>query len=202
MAQHNIFVGGDATKNYGQAMFPSVPADVPIADHKMPSTGGLQRDLDFVNSRALSHYAANTKFATGDLLNAILIPRFSIISAVFLEVVRPGPTGLTASLLLTEEVNGVVVATPAEGACVVVPAGYKLDEANNKNSQELHFPDSATAFVKAAGFFQAVKGVWGTDDNSQYLQVKLAGVPADGKLGDLHLRIVVMITDFNRYGQF
>jgi hypothetical protein len=203
MSSHNIFVGGAATQNYGQAMFPSAPANVPIADHKMPSTGGLQRDLDFVNSRALSHYARTHKFANGDILNAILLPRFSLVHAIFVEVVNPGATGLTCSILLTEEANGVVDNdNVAEGTCVVVAPGYKLDEPSNLESQSMYLPASDTAFAKTTGFFAATAGVWGTDDDSQYLQVKLAGVPADGSLGDLHLRIVVMVTDFNRYGQF
>lgn len=208
---HNLFVGGDGYHNNDSGMFPSKPANVSFAAHKQGGgSGGLQRDLNFgsgINTTtpldpALNFYMRSHVIASGDIINAILLPTDCLLEAVSVEVINPGPAGLTCGITITNLAGGAIAYDEANavaaGPIVVLAPGLALDAA----SRALLVPSSATAFtpVVPVGFSASGDLVFGAD--SQYLQISLAGVPADGQLGDLQLRITPLLREYSRYGQY
>lgn len=212
---HNLFVGGASTRNFNSAMFPATPDNVTLAAHKQGGgAGGLQRSLNFGLAAqssnpldpALNYYMREHVMGNGDIINAILIPIRSLIEAVAVEVVAPGPTGLSCGIYITtggaiayDEANAV---TP--GSVIVVPPGLALDA----TSSNVYFPTSATAFAAVAPMGFEAAGAIRTAEASQYLQLLLAGVPAvssngqTNQLGDLQLRITPILREYAGYGQY
>lgn len=208
---HNLFVGGAATRNFGSAMFPGVPENVTLAAHKQGGgAGGLQRSLNFGLAAqsanpldpALNYYAREHAFANGDIINAILLPINSLIEAVAVEVVAPGPTGLTCGMNITNGAGGAIAydaaGAVAAGAVVVQAPGFALDAV----ASTVFVPTTAILFAAVADMGFEAAGLIRTGKVSQYLQIVLAGVPASGQLGDLQLRITPILREYAGYGQY
>lgn len=208
---HNLFVGGASTRNFNSAMFPAVPADVTLAAHKQGGgAGGLQRSLTFGLAAqssnplgpGLNYYMREHVMGNGDIINAILLPINSFIEAVALEVVSPGPAGLSCGIYITNGAGGAIAYDEANavtpGAIVVHAPGVPLDAV----SASVHFPVSAVAFAPVATMGFAAAGAIVTGKASQYLQLLLAGVPANGQLGDLQLNITPILREYAGYGQY
>ena len=208
---HNLFVGGDGYHNNDSGMYPSKPANVPFAAHKQGGgSGGLQRDLNFgsgINTTtpldpALNFYMRTHVLATGDIINAILLPTNCLLEAVSIEVVNPGPTGLSCGVYITNAAGGAIAYdaanTVAAGAIVVKAPGLALDAV----SAGLYVPTTAILFAQVAVMGFEGGGAIVTGGDSQYLQLLLAGVPANGQLGDLQLRITPVLREYSRFGQY
>lgn len=214
---HNLFVGGASTRNFNSAMFPATPADVTLAAHKQGGgAGGLQRSLNFGLAAqssnpldpALNYYMRDHVFGNGDIINAILLPISSFIEAVAVEVVAPGPTGLTCGMYITNGAGGAVAYDAANavtaGAIVLAAPGVALDAV----SSSVFVPTSAIAFASVAEMGFEAAGLIRTGKVSQYLQILLAGVPApsangqSNQLGDLQLRITPILREYAGYGQY
>jgi hypothetical protein len=214
---HNLFVGGASTRNFNSAMFPATPADVTLAAHKQGGgAGGLQRSLNFGLAAqssnpldpALNYYMRDNVFGNGDIINAILLPVSSLIEAVAVEVVAPGPTGLTCGMYITNGAGGAVAYDAANavaaGAVVVQAPGFALDAV----ASAVFIPTTAILFAPVAEMGFEAAGVIRTGKVSQYLQILLAGVPApaangqSNQLGDLQLRITPILREYAGYGQY
>lgn len=214
---HNLFVGGASTRNFNSAMFPATPANVTLAAHKQGGgAGGLQRSLNFGLAAqssnpldpALNYYMRDNVFGNGDIINAILIPINSLIEAVAVEVVAPGPTGLTCGMNITNGAGGAIAYDDANavaaGAIVIAAPGVALDAV----SSNVFIPTSAVLFAPVAEMGFSNSAVIRTGAVSQYLQILLAGVPApaangqSNQLGDLQLRITPILREYAGYGQY
>ena len=155
---HNLFVGGAATRNADYGIFPSVPANVSFASHKQGGgSGGLQRDLQFgygpgQNSPldpGLNHYMTTHVFAAGDIINAILIPTNCLLTGVLVEVLNAGPAGMTADILMTNTAGGAVAYDEAglvTDGLVTVAAAVSLAA----KSKAYYVPEDAVTFAALA----------------------------------------------------